>query len=85
MCTTGRHSSYTSGFHSGFFLLGEERIEAPAHPPPSPREKYYLETSEIAFQAYFDRKLVLTVSWLKYTYPLNKCGISACRLVVLSS
>ena len=32
----------------------------------------FLVTSEIAFQVYFDRKIVLTDVWLKNTYPLRK-------------
>ena len=71
--------------HQGFiqdFLLGRETMRRSS---PPPRKKGILETSEIAFQAYFDRKLVLTDLWLKNTYPLSKRGISACRLAVLSS
>ena len=44
----------------------KQHIEAPFHTSPQER-KVILETSEIAFQAYFDQKLVLTDLWLKNT------------------
>ena len=60
VCSTGPDPR--SGFHTGIFIGeggGEQHIEAPAHTSPQER-KGILETSEIAFQAYFDQKLMLT-------------------------
>ena len=75
---------FLPGFHTGFLLGGgNNALKCPPIPPPW--KKPILETSEIAFQAYLDQKLVLTDLWLKNTYLLNKCGISACRLAVLSN
>ena len=52
------HALYThQGFVQDFLLGGEQHVEVPAHslsPPPSGKKKVILETSEIAFQDYFN-------------------------------
>ena len=76
--------TYMQGFIQDF-LLGGGGNNVSKCPPLPPGKKVTLETSEFAFQAYFDQKFVLTDLWLKNTYPLNRCGISASKLPVLSS
>ena len=51
-------SCQRAGFHTGFFVVrGNNTTALPPTPlpPPTHRKKVIFETSEIAFQAYFDQ------------------------------